>query len=398
MVRQDNQLNSKDCITLSHSNKYKILSIGAITLVLGLALSALTSQTLSANTVYCESAASDPDGDGWGWENAASCIVKNGNADNTSPTHPICTSSLSDPDGDGWGWENNQSCLIKKIKQVVTPHCDQLDSDPDGDGWGWENNESCIVHQPSDITDLILITGQSNTLGAETLTDPALDAPHARVFAYTSNGWQAAQLFQTWDRNAYPGPGDAEAHSSIIYNNFALHFGKRMAELDPSRVIGFVLISEPGMGISNWNPGAAGMQRVQQKALEALNALPHKSAYDGVLWHQGETDWQFDGTSDPVVEQPAPDDYYPVKLSQLIDNLRNESWYSAAEPFICGETIRALGVNKHLRALNTDTDPMTACIAGEGLPATTTPGSHFTGAGLRQMGEWYADQYFSMTN
>lgn len=51
---------------------------------------------------------------------------------------PVCVSAASDPDGDGWGWENNQSCK-------VIPDCASAASDPDGDGWGWENNQSCKV-------------------------------------------------------------------------------------------------------------------------------------------------------------------------------------------------------------------------------------------------------------
>lgn len=51
---------------------------------------------------------------------------------------PNCASAASDPDGDGWGWENNQSCK-------VVPNCASAASDPDGDGWGWENNQSCKV-------------------------------------------------------------------------------------------------------------------------------------------------------------------------------------------------------------------------------------------------------------
>jgi mannan endo-1,4-beta-mannosidase len=75
----------------------------------------------------CVSAASDPDGDGWGWENNQSCKVV-----------PHCASASSDPDGDGWGWENNQSCK-------VAPDCANAASNPDGDGWGWENNQTCKI-------------------------------------------------------------------------------------------------------------------------------------------------------------------------------------------------------------------------------------------------------------
>ena len=355
------------------------------------------SSMASATTPVCTQTDSDPDNDGWGWENSASCIVPGSGVD--SPDYAVCVLSASDPDGDGWGWENNQSCKVRSVKvDDPVPYCLTTTSDSDGDGWGWENGKSCLVYQPADITDLILITGQSNTLGAGTSVDLTIDGPDPRVFAYTQNGWQVAELYQVWDRNAYPGTGDPGAPPSFMYNNFALHFGKQLASLDPGRVVGFVLVSEPGEGIENWNPGSNGMVRVQQKVVEAINELPHKVALDGVLWHQGETDWLFEGTSDVDVAQPAPVDYYPTKLAELIANLRNENWYSANEPFICGETIAADGVNMHLNALNTDTDDQTACVAGFGLPATTIGGSHFDGPSLRILGRRYADAYYNLTN
>lgn len=61
---------------------------------------------------FCASAASDPDGDGWGWENNASCVVPGGTG--TAPNgYPYCASAASDPDGDGWGWENSRSCVVR---------------------------------------------------------------------------------------------------------------------------------------------------------------------------------------------------------------------------------------------------------------------------------------------
>ncbi|MFF6887978.1 cellulase family glycosylhydrolase [Streptomyces sp. NPDC012421] len=74
---------------------------------------------------YCASGtASDPDGDGWGWENNRSCVVRGSAADTgsgggdtggTAPNgYPYCANgTASDPDGDGWGWENNRSCVVR---------------------------------------------------------------------------------------------------------------------------------------------------------------------------------------------------------------------------------------------------------------------------------------------
>jgi len=161
-------------------------------------------------------------------------------------------------------------------------------------------------------------------------------------------------------------------------------------------VVGFVLVSAPGEGISHWAPGANGLVRVQQKTLDAINALPHKSAIDGVLWHQGETDWLLEGTSDPDVSQPAATNYYPQSLAALLENLRLKSWYDASKPFICGTTINAEGVNTHLNNLNNDGDDNTACVDGAGLDAVTPGGSHFTAESLRIIGRRYAEAYYRL--
>ncbi len=77
----------------------------------------------------CGAGAVDPDGDGWGWENMASCIVQGSppsvgadSCGDAPPTDgglqvggtcfPLCSAGAIDPDGDGWGWENMASCLV----------------------------------------------------------------------------------------------------------------------------------------------------------------------------------------------------------------------------------------------------------------------------------------------
>ena len=52
-----------------------------------------------------------------------------------------------------------------------------------------EANEQDNRFTPADITDLILVTGQSNALGSQSAFDVSLDSPHQQVFAFTDQGW-----------------------------------------------------------------------------------------------------------------------------------------------------------------------------------------------------------------
>lgn len=230
----------------------------------------------------------------------------------------------------------------------------------------------------ADITDLILVTGQSNALGAGSSYDYRIDIPDNRVFAFTSDGWQMADLHQIWDQDWFPRTTPGTEPS----NNFSLHFGKRVVELAPERVLGFLLITAPGEPIAHWDSEGEFFNEIRIKVSNAINELPTKSAVDGILWHQGESDGR-------------DDDVYAQNLYELIDNFRSESWFGFEKPFICGETA-ALPVNRQLNKLNSDSDPWTACIAAEGLP-TRDDDAHFNAESLRTIGRRYAEQYVEIT-
>ncbi len=250
-----------------------------------------------------------------------------------------------------------------------------------------------VASGPGSITDLVLITGQSNALGSRTAFDTLLDSPVDRFYAYTDTGWEKASLKQVWDLDWHPRTSpDTDPH-----NNFGFHFGKQLAQLDSHRVIGIVLITAPGEGISHWAADGAFFNQIRQKALSAINALPHKNGFDGILWHQGETDWTDVGTSDPDSKAQANEDnYYSDSLYRLISNFRSESWFSGGKPFICGETAQS-PVNSHLTNLNRDDDVWTGCVAAEGFATYDSAGVHFTAESLRELGRGYAELYFQMT-
>ena len=262
------------------------------------------------------------------------------------------------------------------------------------DNAGTQNTGSGPIQTtgPGSITDLVLVTGQSNALGAETSYDKNLDSPVDRFYAYTDQGWQKASLKQVWDLGWHPRTSvDTDPH-----NNFALHFGKTIASRRGDRVVGIVLVTAPGEGINHWDANGYFFNKVRTKALAALNELPHKHSFDGILWHQGETDWSLKGSLDTELAGVSLDDnYYSTKLWQLIDNFRKETWFDHEKPFICGETAQS-PINQRLMALNRDNDPWTACVEGEGLPTYDDVQVHFSAEGLRTLGANYAETYLQI--
>ena len=261
---------------------------------------------------------------------------------------------------------------------------------------------------PSDITDIILVTGQSNVTGSQTQYDPILDASNDRIFAFTSSGdWEVADLHQAWDVDGWhPGNGSLQDPTRSPYNNLAFQFAKSVVQNDPDRVVGIVVAGAPGEGIQHWDANSSFSQTVETKVLAAINAHGIKSELDGILWHQGETDWQFHGTSDPdaSTSERSDPEYYPDKLNGLIARFRNQNWFSNQKPFICGETKQA-PVNARLMNLNADGDSWTACVAASDLTTremdlSVDPpvlGTHFDAAGLRTLGQRYGLKYSSLT-
>ncbi len=249
-----------------------------------------------------------------------------------------------------------------------------------------------VATGPASITDLVLITGQSNALGSQTAYDEVLDQPVDGFYAYTDQGWQQASLRQVWDLGWHPfkGLGDDP------HNNFGFHFGKQIVA-NSDRKVGIVLVTAPGEGINHWDTDNYFFNKIRNKALAALNELPHKTSFDGILWHQGETDWANTGSLDPELSEWELDpNYYSNKLWQVVDNFRNETWFDHGKPFICGETAQS-PINARLMALNRNSDIWTGCVEGEGLDTWDEAEVHFTAESLRTLGANYAERYLSMT-
>lgn len=99
--------------------------------------STVNAQLARPNCLY---GSSDVDGDGFGFENGATCIVTDSSLGN-EPQSDECI----DDNADGWGWNGSESCQVS----IEPTSC--IDTDPVGDGWGWDGVTSCRV-VPSDST------------------------------------------------------------------------------------------------------------------------------------------------------------------------------------------------------------------------------------------------------
>jgi|GEM_PF-2640952 len=117
----------------------------------------------------CISNVTDLDGDGFGFEGGQTCLVTSATTISTvNPavitTLPACSpGTTSDPDGDGFGFENNQSCTVQATIQAMAmqcmslPFCFTAGADPEGDGFGFENGSSCIVpNSPASMVGMIM--------------------------------------------------------------------------------------------------------------------------------------------------------------------------------------------------------------------------------------------------
>lgn len=258
----------------------------------------------------------------------------------------------------------------------------------------------------ADINHVVVVTGQSNVEAPDTSFDPVLDHPDPRVFAFTDEGWQVADLHQVWDENAHPGNHSLTDPTKSPNNNFVFHYGKSLAQVDSNAVVGFIVLAAPGKGIANWDFESPFYLKMRNKINDALAQLPNKDKIDVMLWHQGESDAQYEGTSDPDATGFTDEnsiefiDYYSIKLNNVIANFRSETWGRADLPFICGETRVCFRVNRRLLELNEDNDPNTYCVAATDLPfqLSDPSGAHFSAAGLRELGRRYMQAYVDIVN
>lgn len=125
----------------------------------------------SNGTVYCTEAGTDSDGDGWGWENNASCLVRN---------------SAADPDRG-----NFQGCIVGTSSFVYCA--------TDNGNWGYESGHICMSQSfcPANRS------ADDQTALADQLVDSAATSTTQTVYDYLRSIWGtktlAGQMDLTWN-------------------------------------------------------------------------------------------------------------------------------------------------------------------------------------------------------
>lgn len=235
--------------------------------------------------------------------------------------------------------------------------------------------------KPRQQVHLYLLAGQSNMAGRG-VVDTVDKTVHPRVWVLNrDNQWIPATEPLHFDKPAVVGVGPG------------LAFGKQMAEVDTSVVIGLIPVAVGGSAIDSWQPGGYHEQTksypyddAMRRAKLALNA----GTLMGILWHQGESD-----------SKPELVLTYKQKLTQLIGRFRQElnspNVPAAGVPVVVGtlgdfyilKNSSAIQINGILRNVP-KRESRVACVEATGL---TDKGdqTHFDAASARELGRRYAE-------
>ncbi|QDA59236.1 sialate O-acetylesterase [Hymenobacter jejuensis] len=162
---------------------------------------------------------------------------------------------------------------------------------------------------------LYLLVGQSNMAGRGAV-EAQDTVPNRRVLRLNKEGaWEIAKDPVHFDKAAAGvGPG--------------LTFGKTLAALDTSVVIGLIPCAVGGSGINVWQPGAfyaATNTNPYDDAIRRAKAAMQSGTLAGIIWHQGESD-----------SKPDLSSAYGKNLTELIARFRRDL-QSPDVPFVAGQ-------------------------------------------------------------
>lgn len=164
-----------------------------------------TTSTTLINSLYniCTTPDSDPDGDGYGWENNASCVVNGTNAAQVTNIPPTAAArpaaSVQGATGHpGLGQSNGRPICLS-------------DSNAEN-GYSFENNQSCIVVAGVTAT-------RSNPLIQQRVCTPWMEISYGNHYVLQNNTWNSDGVYQAnWTQCIHLGGSTGNYIASWDYN------------------------------------------------------------------------------------------------------------------------------------------------------------------------------------
>lgn len=269
-----------------------------------------------------------------------------------------------------------------------------------GDGRKWSPSAPDSKGRPI----LVVATGQSNMLGGSGATSGDRRTLNGNVFVWEqipgagqTTGWKCA------------GPDSPDWPWMTTGNSLAYHFCD-MLQRATGRPVCLVMHAAGGQPIAEWLPGGGGVSGATGHMYSTLNAamiaaraatLPTGGTLDSwgvsrgdyLLWHQGEADADYTGTTGAQ---------WIARLRSVIATLRNPAGGgSSADPFIQSNAPVLVGEllhggtsggnatddrNSEIARLDRE-EPLVAAVSSWNLASLDN--LHFTGSSLQEFGWRY---------
>ena len=215
---------------------------------------------------------------------------------------------------------------------------------------------------PAERLHVYLLIGQSNMAGRAPWAPEEAGVMERVYLLNGADDWEPA-------RNPLNRYSTIRKEIGLQRLNPGYTFALAMTEADPAVTVGLVVNARGGTGIQEWARGT----RFYNEALQRTRRAQQTGQLAGILWHQGEGDFQ--------------DPQYLDKLIRLIADLRED--LDAPElPFVAGQIYAEPGLNVQIARLP-DLVPFTGVAGSEDLRVMDR--WHFDAESMRQLGRRYAE-------